>query len=257
MSSYIKATDFASKDALLTGNPLKIVSGTEIDDEFNAIQTAVNTKADTNSPTLTGIPIAPTAVAGTSTTQLATTAFVGTAVSTALGTLGTMSTQNANAVDIDGGTIDNTVIGGTTPAAITGTTITSNSGFSGDLTGNVTGNVTGTLTGNASTATVATRVSGFSVTTSQNSTSASLLLGSGTWAVVAWFSYYDDNYPAVSLRIGGVTVSDTANRGDPTGTSFITLQGVRTGVTGASVTIDAPGATTDDASIVAIAYRTA
>lgn len=38
--------------------------------------------------------------------------------------LGTMSTQNANSVAISGGNIDGTVIGGTTPAAITGTTIT-------------------------------------------------------------------------------------------------------------------------------------
>jgi hypothetical protein len=81
MSNYVKATDFASKDALLTGDPLKIVSGTEINDEFNAIQTAVNTKADINSPTLTGAPSAPTAGDGTNTTQLATTKFVTTAVS--------------------------------------------------------------------------------------------------------------------------------------------------------------------------------
>lgn len=80
MSNYVKATDFASKDALLTGDPLKIVSGTEINDEFNAIQTAVNTKADINSPTLTGAPSAPTAGAGTNTTQLATTRFVTTAL---------------------------------------------------------------------------------------------------------------------------------------------------------------------------------
>ena len=76
MSSYTKSTDFASKDALLTGNPLKVVKGTEIDDEFNAIQTAVNSKADTNSPALTGTPTAPTASAATSTTQIASTAFV-------------------------------------------------------------------------------------------------------------------------------------------------------------------------------------
>ena len=76
MSSYTKSTDFASKDALLTGNPLKVVKGTEIDDEFNAIQTAVNSKADTNSPALTGTPTAPTAATTTSTTQIATTAFV-------------------------------------------------------------------------------------------------------------------------------------------------------------------------------------
>jgi hypothetical protein len=80
MSNYVKATDFASKDALLTGDPLKIVSGTEINDEYNAIQTAVNSKADINSPTLTGVPSAPKAAAGTNTTQLATTSFVTTAL---------------------------------------------------------------------------------------------------------------------------------------------------------------------------------
>ena len=80
MSNYIKATDFASKDALPAGDAGKIVRGAEIDDEFSNIQTAVNSKADSNSPTLTGTPAAPTAAAGTNTTQLATTAFVATAV---------------------------------------------------------------------------------------------------------------------------------------------------------------------------------
>lgn len=54
MSNYTKATDFASKDALASGNPSKIVKGTEIDTEFNAIQSAVNSKADTNNAALTG-----------------------------------------------------------------------------------------------------------------------------------------------------------------------------------------------------------
>ena len=76
MSSYTKSTDFASKDALLTGNPLKVVKGTELDDEYNAIQTAVNSKADTNSPALTGTPTSTTAATATDTTQIATTAFV-------------------------------------------------------------------------------------------------------------------------------------------------------------------------------------
>lgn len=47
MSNYTKATDFAAKDALPTGNAAKIVKGTEIDDEFAAIQTAIATKLDT------------------------------------------------------------------------------------------------------------------------------------------------------------------------------------------------------------------
>ena len=91
MSNYTKATNFATKDSLPTGNALKIVSGTEIDTEFSNIETAVNTKADTTamtaadalkantaSPTFTGVPSAPTATAGTNTTQVATTAFVAT-----------------------------------------------------------------------------------------------------------------------------------------------------------------------------------
>jgi len=48
MSNYTKATDFAAKDSLPTGNAAKVVKGTEIDDEFAAIQTAITTKLDTS-----------------------------------------------------------------------------------------------------------------------------------------------------------------------------------------------------------------
>jgi len=80
MSNYTKATNFASKDALSTGNPAKVIKGTEIDAEYTAIASAISSKADSNSPTLTGTPLTPTASAGTSTTQIASTAFVSTAV---------------------------------------------------------------------------------------------------------------------------------------------------------------------------------
>jgi len=76
MSNYSKTTDFSSKDALTTGSANKIVKGIEIDDEFDAIQVAIATKANTNSPTLTGTPTVPTAAADTNTTQIASTAFV-------------------------------------------------------------------------------------------------------------------------------------------------------------------------------------
>ena len=55
MANYLKATDFAAKDALLSGDPNKIVKGTEINDEFDSIQTAVNSKANISAPTFTGI----------------------------------------------------------------------------------------------------------------------------------------------------------------------------------------------------------
>lgn len=48
MSDYIKITDFAAKDSMLTGNPLKEITGTAHDDEYNAIATAIATKQDTD-----------------------------------------------------------------------------------------------------------------------------------------------------------------------------------------------------------------
>jgi len=87
LSNYTKSTNFATKDALASGNALKIVKGTEIDTEFNNIATAVATKADLASPTFTGTPTLPTGTIGVtqsaanSSTALATTAFVQAALS--------------------------------------------------------------------------------------------------------------------------------------------------------------------------------
>ena len=87
MTNYTKATNFATKDALSSGNPLKIVKGTEIDTEFNNIATAIATKADLASPTFTGTPTLPTGTIavtqsnGSNTTTIATTAFVQAAIS--------------------------------------------------------------------------------------------------------------------------------------------------------------------------------
>jgi hypothetical protein len=80
MSNYIKGTDFAAKDSLSTGNPSKIVKGAELNSEFNAIQTAIATKADKNSPTFTGTPNVPTSFFGDNSQNVASTAFVQAAV---------------------------------------------------------------------------------------------------------------------------------------------------------------------------------
>lgn len=54
MSNYVKATNFAEKDGFSSGDTRKLVRGTEINAEFDAIASAVSTKADTASPTFTG-----------------------------------------------------------------------------------------------------------------------------------------------------------------------------------------------------------
>ncbi len=55
MSNYAKIVDYAAKDALLTGNPSKIVKGSEIGADFDAVAVAVATKANSASPVFTGI----------------------------------------------------------------------------------------------------------------------------------------------------------------------------------------------------------
>lgn len=103
MANYVKSTDFASKDALTTGDPLKIIKGTEINTEFNNIQTAIVTKADLASPAFTGNPTATTQVTGNSSSRLATTAFVQQEI----------DANEAN-VAITGGTIAGVAISGGT-----------------------------------------------------------------------------------------------------------------------------------------------
>lgn len=80
MTDYTKTTNFLAKDSLPDSDTAKIIRGSEFDTEFNSLVTAVASKANTLSPVLTGTPVAPTATTTTNTTQLATTAYVTTAV---------------------------------------------------------------------------------------------------------------------------------------------------------------------------------
>ena len=120
--------------------------------------------------------------------------------------LGTMSTQNANAVAITGGTINGATVGATTAAAITGTIVTASSYFSGAGT-NLTGTASGlSIGGNAATATTAGSVTnsltinsggsggtspqtyngGTAITVSYNTVGAPSITGtnaSGTWGI--------------------------------------------------------------------------
>ena len=54
MSTYTKTTNFTAKDNLTSGDPAKVIKGSEFDTEFNAIETAVNSKADKNNGVHTG-----------------------------------------------------------------------------------------------------------------------------------------------------------------------------------------------------------
>lgn len=108
MSNYTQSTNFATKDNLSSGDPLKIVKGTEINTEFANIAIAVATKADLISPTFTGTPALPTGTTGVTqsasddSTKLATTAFVqdvADAIKSALFPVGSIYTNATNSTN--------------------------------------------------------------------------------------------------------------------------------------------------------------
>lgn len=157
-TSGTNAISISSSQAVTLANPLPAGSGgTGLSALGTGVATFLGTPSSANlaaaltdetgtgvavfsaSPTFTGTPLAPTAAPGTNTTQIATTAFVGAAVM-AQG-LGTMSTQNANAVAITGGTVsgitDLAVADGGTGAS----TFTANSVVLGNGTSALNGNL--------------------------------------------------------------------------------------------------------------------
>ena len=120
---------------------------------------AVNAQGQITSATTTSIAISNTQVSG----------------------LGTMSTQNANSVAITGGSINGTIIGGSTASAITGTTITATSSFSGSGSG-LTGTASGlSIGGNAATATYATTAG--SASSATTATTATNLAGGAAYSL--------------------------------------------------------------------------
>ena len=94
MTDYTKSTNFATKDNLSSGNPLKIVKGTEIDTEFNNISTAVNTKSDAYNGTHTGTTTIASATIATATISAGTITGI-TDITVADGGTGASTAANA------------------------------------------------------------------------------------------------------------------------------------------------------------------
>ena len=149
--------------------------------------------------------------------------------------LGTMSTQDASNVAITGGSINGTTIGGSTAAAVTGTTITANTQFTGAGTG-LTGTATSlSIGGNAATATSATTATNLAggATGSvpyQTASGATTFLAAGTDGFVlrlaagvpTWGTDYTGTVTSVS---GTGTVSGISLSGTVTSTGNLTLGG--------------------------------
>ena len=106
----ITGTSFVIGSASIDETELEILDGatlttTElnyVDGVTSSIQTQIDTKAPLASPSLTGIPTAPTAASNTNTTQIATTAYVQTEITELIaGAPGTLDTLNELAAAIN------------------------------------------------------------------------------------------------------------------------------------------------------------
>ena len=163
MSDYAKTTNFASKDNLTSGNPAKIVKGTEIDTEFNNIATAIATKQDYDADLAAfAAKAAPSGdVVGTTDTQGLTnktltnptvTNYVESVV--AIGTVTSSST-----ISLTSGTVQTATLTASTACTFTMPTATAGKSFilllkQAASTGNGTATFTGVKWGTAGTPTV-------------------------------------------------------------------------------------------------------
>jgi hypothetical protein len=177
MSNYVQSTNFATKDALPSGDPLKIVKGTEINTEFANIAIAVATKADTTSPTITS-PTLVTPALGTPSAGVLTNC-TGLPVSTGIAGLGT---GVATALAVNVGSVGSPVVNGGALGTPSSGTLTNATGL--PLTTGVTGTLpvanggTGVTTSTGSGANVLG--TGPTITGAVMSSMASSILTSGT-----------------------------------------------------------------------------
>ena len=107
MANYTKSTNFAIKDSLISGDPAKIVKGTEIDTELVNIQSAVNSKRDSASSVSLSTEVSgtlPVANGGTGATTL-TGVLRGTGTSAVTAGNVNLSTEVSNTLPVaNGGT---------------------------------------------------------------------------------------------------------------------------------------------------------
>jgi hypothetical protein len=213
MSNYTQTTNFATKDALASGNPLKVVKGTEINVEFANIATAVATKSDLVSPTFTGTVTIPTlAVTGTST-------LTGVATLTSQPILSSLTASKPVFTDASKGLVSTGTLGadqgGTGVANNAAMTVTGSGNFAytRTLTGatNVTLPTTGTLATLAGTETFTNKTLTSPTLTTPDINSAQIPTVSGTaplYMARAWVNFNGTGTVAIRASGNVSTISD-------------------------------------------------
>jgi hypothetical protein len=240
VSNYTKTVNFASKDNLSPGNPLKIVKGTEIDTEYNNIATAVATKTDNASANITGGSI-------TGITDLAV-ADGGTGASTATAALNNLlpsQTGNANKYLQTDGTnatwdavsLSTADITGTLPVANGGTGVTSSTGTGSVVLSNSPTLVTPALGTPASG--TATNLTGLPISTGVSGLGTGVATFLGTPSSANLASAVTDETGSGALVFANSPTLVTPALGTPSALVGTNITGTASGLTAGNVTTNA------------------